>query len=136
VAAVPVPSTVLDSELPGQIVQAIRVQVDNGTSEARLRLNPGFLGNVSIAIRIEGESVVASLQASDPQVREWMRTNEQALRQSLADQGLQLEQLVIVEEEQAASDEEHADTRRQQDQEQQTPRRRRPSADSTFEFVL
>ncbi|MGC4085789.1 MAG: flagellar hook-length control protein FliK [Vicinamibacterales bacterium] len=91
-------SAVLDSELPTQLVQAIRVQFDNGSGAAHVRLNPGFLGGVSVGVQVDGLTVVASLHASSADVREWMQRNEQGLRQALADQGLHLDRLVIVDE--------------------------------------
>jgi flagellar hook-length control protein FliK len=126
----------LDTELPTQLIQAIRVQFDQGSGEARIRLNPGFLGGVTVGVQIDGSSVTASLQAGSADVREWMRTNESMLRQALADQGLRLDRLVIVDEDVPASSDEH-DARPNDKREQQAPRRqRRPAEQGTFELVF
>lgn len=137
-AAGPAPA-LLDQELPTQIVQAIRVQFDNGSGEARVRLNPGFLGGMTVGVKVDGASVVASLQASSADVREWMQRNEQVLRQALADQGLHLERLVIIDEEsRPTQDDQRGDGKsNQQQQEQASSRRpRRPADEGTFELEL
>jgi len=124
----------LDAELPTQLIHAIRVQFDQGSGEARIRLNPGFLGGVTVGVQIDGSSVTASLQAASAEVREWMRTNESMLRQALADQGLQLDRLVIVAEDAPTSTEDEAAGPRDE-REQQAPRRQRRTADQgTFEL--
>ena len=126
----------LDAELPTQLIHAIRVQCDQGSGEARIRLNPGFLGGVTVGVQIDGSSVTASLQAASAEVREWMRTNESMLRQALADQGLQLDRLVIVEEDAPTSTDDEAAGPRDE-REQQAPRRQRRTADQgTFELVF
>lgn len=128
-------SALLDQELPMQIVQAIRIQNDQGGGQARLRLNPGFLGGMTVDVRLDGNAVVAALQASSAEVREWIRTNEAALRQSLADQGLHLERLVVVDEDAPAQSDD--DRKQGQPDQQPAPRRqRRPEGTSTFEALL
>lgn len=132
------PTALLDQELPTQIVQAIRVQFDNGSGAAHVRLNPGFLGGMTVGVSVEGTSVVASLQATSADVREWMQRNESVLRQALADQGLHLERLVIVDEEASpASDEERGNGKQSQQREQEPSKRsRRPASEGTFEVEL
>lgn len=135
-AEAPRTMAMLDQELPTPIIQAIRVQAEQGGGQARMRLNPGFLGGVSVDVRVDGATVVAALQASNPEVREWMRTNEAALRQSLADQGLHLAQLVIADDEAQTGAE---DDRRQQGgsgNRQEPKRQRRQNGTSTFEALL
>lgn len=137
VAGAAVSSTaLLDAELPTQLIHAIRVQFDQGSGEARIKLNPGFLGGVTVGVQIDGSSVTASLQAASADVREWMRTNESTLRQALADQGLQLDRLIIVDEDAPASDDGN-DARPREEREQQAPRRQRRTSDQgTFELVF
>lgn len=126
----------LDTELPTQLIHAIRVQFEQGSGEARIRLNPGFLGDMTVGIRVDGASVTASLAAANPEVREWMRTNEAMLRQALADQGLQLDRLVIVEEDAPASSDDGGQ-RSKGEREEEAPRRQRRTADQgTFEVVF
>ena len=131
-------AALMDTQVRTPIVDAIRFQADNGNGQVRLRLNPEFLGDVSVDVRVNGGSVVASVHASSADVREWLRTNEAVLRQTLADQGLHLERLVIAEEE-AQPGNEHPDQQREgaSDQQREWERRsRRPRETGTFEVVL
>ena len=137
-AANALPTALLDAQLPTQIVHAIRVQADNGDGHVRLRLNPDFLGDLSVDVRVNAGSVVASVQASSADVREWLRTNEAMLRQTLAEQGLHLERFVVVEED-AKPGKDQPEQRRDDasDQQQAWQRRpRRPRNTGTFEIIL
>src|SRR6185436_4446436 len=80
------------SELPQQIVQAMRLQWNNGVGDARISLRPDYLGDLSIAIRVERGDVTATLTASQPEVRQWIESHEATLRQMLSDRGLQLDE--------------------------------------------
>jgi flagellar hook-length control protein FliK len=138
-AAAAATAPLLAAELPGQIVQAIRLQADNGSGQVQMRLHPQFLGDVTVAIRVdEGGAVVASLQASALEVREWIRGNESVLRQALADQGLHLERLVVVDSDTPADEEQaRQQDRGDRDREQAWRRQsRRPRDNATFELVL
>ena len=77
------------------IVQTVRVQVKEGVSEATVRLRPEHLGEVTIAVRVEGRTVSAIVHAESAQVREWLQSQESTLRGSLVEQGLHLERLQI-----------------------------------------
>ena len=132
-------AALLDAQVRTPIVNAIKVQADNGNGQVRLRLNPEFLGEVSVDVRVNGGSVVASVQASSADVREWLRTNEAMLRQTLADQGLHLERLVIGEEEAQPGKEppDHQQRDGSSDRQREWERRsRRPRDTGTFEVVL
>lgn len=123
--------------LHSQIVQAMRVQMNGTGGDAQIRLQPHFLGDLTISLKVENGGVTAQLAASSQDVRQWIESNEQMLRQSLAQHDLRLDKLVVLEEESAPSRREDGD--RQPDghgQEQRRPRRR-PEADSaTFEVVV
>jgi flagellar hook-length control protein FliK len=124
-----------DPELPASIVQSMHLQALRGGGEARISLNPGFLGEMTVGVRVDGASVVASLHASNPEVREWVRTNEAALRQALAEQGFNLERLVVADEEPAEST--GGESRQsQQEAEQRRRPRPRPAASGTFEALI
>jgi len=128
----------LPDDLPRQIVQAIRMQWTDGAGEAHVKLQPQYLGEVSVAIRVEHGDVTATLQASAPEVRQWMESHEAVLRQGLAEHGLRLERLVIVDERPASpahDDEQQEPSERRKDEQP----RRRPQPDSettTFEVVV
>jgi flagellar hook-length control protein FliK len=86
----------MDRELPGQIVQAIRLQVADGGGDAVVRLQPHLLGELVVSIRVSEGVVTAALQSDTPAVRQWIETHEASLRASLADHGLQLDRLVVT----------------------------------------
>lgn len=83
------------AEVTSQIVQSLRTQVRGGIGEAVLRLNPDFLGEVTITVRVERGAVDATVKAESPAVREWLETQEPAVRQGLGEQGLSLARLRV-----------------------------------------
>jgi flagellar hook-length control protein FliK len=127
-----------ESAVAASLVRSMQWQHRNGVGTAVVQLDPGYLGDVRIALRVDGNSVSATLHAANPEVRTWMHANEGALRQSLAGQGLSLDQLVIAEEDpaehQAPPDQRD---KREQGEERPRPRRARPQGDAgTFEIVV
>jgi len=131
----------IDTHVPAQIVQSIRLQAINGGGEAIIRLNPDYLGEVVVAVKVEQGSVIAALQAETPAVRQWAERNESVLRQALAEQGLQLDRLTVAdkgsetETEREGGHESREDAREKDSQQQ--PRRRRPQSDeATFEVTV
>jgi flagellar hook-length control protein FliK len=100
------------------LVQAIRLTAKAGGWEATVRLRPEHLGEVNIALRVEGNSVSAVVQAESSGVRQWLSAQEEAVRSGLAEQGLQLDKYVVDRDgQQSAHD--------QQDEEEQRQRSRR-----------
>jgi flagellar hook-length control protein FliK len=114
-------------------------QYRNGVGTAVVQLDPGYLGEVRVALRVDGTTVTATLHAVNPEVRAWMQTNEGALRQSLSAQGLSLDTLVIADE-QALDQRAAPDGRGQSDREPEQPRQRRTASTDdegrTFEIVV
>lgn len=145
VASVPVvgapPAAVSDTasgeDLRSQIVQAMRVQWHGTQGDARIRLRPEYLGELSISLRVEQGAVTAQLSASSPEVRQWIEANEALLRQGLAQHDLKLERLVITTEEPSpAPQHEQEHEREQRDHRQSKRRARRSASDATFEVVV
>lgn len=125
-----------DTDLPTQIVQAIRLQWAGGVGDARITLQPEYLGELSIAIRVEHGAVTAALESSVPAVRQWIDAHQPMLRQALAAQGLELERLVTTDT-QTAPDrkrEEQPEARQQHEGDKQ-PRRRAKSDAPAFEVI-
>jgi flagellar hook-length control protein FliK len=128
-----------ESDLPRQIVQAMRLQWKDGIGDARIRLLPEYLGELSIAIRVEHGAVMAALEASTPAVRQWIESHEPMLRQSLAEQGLHLDRLMVSDEPEQTSSNPSRERRREKGEEPQQhaqPRRRAPAEDTTFEVIV
>jgi flagellar hook-length control protein FliK len=140
-ADVPPPSApVIPNEeaVAESIVQSMRMQYREGVGTAVLQLDPGFLGGLKISLHVADGQVNATLHAENPNVRAWLESNEAALRQGLAEQGLNLERLVV------ASDEPQGqwtppDDRRRRPERDAPPARKRAARDedaSTFEVMV
>ncbi|MCC7124558.1 MAG: flagellar hook-length control protein FliK [Acidobacteria bacterium] len=128
----------LDQALPSQLIESIRVQGQQGAGSATVRLRPDHLGEVTVAIAVVNGRVSASVDASSPAVRQWVETNEGLLRDRLAEQGLQLDRLVVTSEE-TPSDSRDRERRQSREEEAPAPPARRPRADADaprFEIVL
>lgn len=80
------------------IVKSLKVQWNQGAGEARLRLHPEFLGELSVSLRVIGASVTAVLQSDSPAVREWVQAHQADLRRALEESGLSLDNLVVDED--------------------------------------
>jgi hypothetical protein len=79
-----------------QIVKAVRLQWSEGVGEARLKLHPEHLGELSIRLRVEHGSVTASVRADSTTAAEWIRVNRAELESSLGAQGLALDTLEVI----------------------------------------
>ena len=114
-----------------QIVQSIRLQAVQGTTEARVQLKPEHLGTLNITLKVEHNQVTATIQADVAAVRQWIESHEASLRQSLSEQGLQLAKLEVHPDgHQAARDEQGSDHPRRQQ------RRRSWREEATFEVLV
>lgn len=132
----PLPNEAANS---ASIVRSMHWQYRNGVGTAVVQLDPGYLGEVRVALRVDGHTVTATLHAANAEVRAWMQANEGALRQSLTAQGLSLDTLVIAEE-QAMAPRTSPDGRGQSERNPERPRRpRAPTTDNNgrrFEIVV
>jgi flagellar hook-length control protein FliK len=118
-----------EAALPGQIVQAIRMQWQNGVGQATIKLDPAHLGELSVSLRVDQGTVSAQLHADTPEVRAWIQQHAHDLRGSLEQQGLRLGQMTV-----RAVD---PDGRRQQSaQDQPPPRAHRTTVDAGARFAV
>ena len=120
------PVAIPERDVIAQLVQSMRVQFRDGIGEAVLKLNPEHLGSVQISLRIENGAIKATVQAEAPAVRQWLESQQETLRTSLADQGLRLERFVVEPdgERQTAPDD---DAREQKEQRRRQQHRRQMS---------
>ena len=128
-----------ETELARQVVHSIRLQAMAGGGEAQVRLRPDYLGELTVAVKVERGVVSASLHAETPAVRQFIEANEASLRQALAEHGLHLDKLTILDEapQPKSADQERRGQAREEQPRQQSPRRPRPEAESaTFEVVV
>jgi flagellar hook-length control protein FliK len=97
-----VPSLAQQARIPGdnldELVQTMRVMVRGKVSEATVRLRPEHLGDVSVAVRVDGKVVTATVIAESAGVREWLQQHEETLRAGLQQQGLTLDRLIVQRE--------------------------------------
>ena len=120
-----------------QMVQAIRLQSRNGVGDARITLQPEYLGEVTIALRVEDGGVTAHVSAASTEVREWLGANESLLRHGLSEQGLTLARLVVSDQPAEPSRDSKGGNARQQQPQQDPEPRPRPRRDtSTFEITV
>jgi flagellar hook-length control protein FliK len=95
--------TLPEADTLRQLVQTMRMQFKDGIGDAVVRLRPEHLGEVSISLRVDQQSVTATVHAEVAAVRQWLETQEASLRNGLAEQGLNLEKLVVLEDGQQQS---------------------------------
>jgi flagellar hook-length control protein FliK len=122
-----------ETDVTRQIVQAVRMQWREGSGDARLTLRPEYLGEVTIALRVENGGVTAHVSAEVPSVRAWVSEHEAMLRETLSTQGLQLNRLVVSAKPDEAQPE--AEKRRQQAAANPAPPRRRRDS-GVFEVIV
>jgi len=129
--------TVRDTaDLPQQIVQAMRFQLTaSGGGDAHIRLQPEYLGDLTISLRVERGDVNATLSASAPEVRQWIESHEPLLRQMLTERGLHLDEFVVNDERQSDSSPGDAQPERRGAREQKQPARRPGAQGATFEVL-
>lgn len=82
-------------EILRQVVNHVRLRVGNGHSEIRIHLKPEFLGQLKIAVQIEGGLIAASFTAENLQVKQLLEANLPLLKQSLEEQGLRFDRLDV-----------------------------------------
>jgi flagellar hook-length control protein FliK len=118
-------SSAAQAENLERLVQTMHVMVKGNVSEATVRLRPEHLGEVSVAIRVEGKAVTATVTAEAASVREWLQSHEEALRTGLQQQGLTLDRLIVQREaRQERREQQHQEARRSRPRRGQDPQPR------------
>jgi flagellar hook-length control protein FliK len=122
-------------EVPQQVIRAIRLQWHQGVGEARLRLHPQHLGEVTITLKVEAGHVAASLRTETAAAQQWIEAHQQDLRAALKEQGLTFTGFVVRRDR-----DEQSDGRQSEREGDAEPRRRpRPLAgeeEPRFEVVV
>ena len=78
-----------------QIVDKMKVEVKGDLSEIKIQLKPEHLGDVSLKITTQNGIVTAQFVAENQRIREIIEASFNQLRDSLAQQGIQLSQLSV-----------------------------------------
>jgi flagellar hook-length control protein FliK len=123
------------AETADRLVQAIRLQWTRGGGEAHVQIAPKHFGSLTLSVRVEGQVVVARVQAETAAVRAWLQANEAGLRDALVAHDLTLERLEIAEpaDDQARTQDDRA--RREPSADSRPRRRARPKAGARFEVI-
>lgn len=125
----------LDQQVTEQIVQTLRMQMMQGGGEARIELNPNYLGRVQVAVKVENGAVTANVVAETAEVREWVSSRRDELSQTLAQQGLRLDRLEVADSQKPQQQREQASRdSRQPDRESPRHRRETPNSSDVFEL--
>jgi flagellar hook-length control protein FliK len=133
------PIAIPERDVIAQLVQSMRVQFRDGIGEAVVKLKPEHLGSVQISLRIENGAIKATVQAEAPAVRQWLESQQDTLRTSLADQGLRLERFVVEPEGErrtAPDDTAREDAREQKERRRQQQRRMSERDEPIFEVTV
>ncbi len=96
-AQVPIPSGEEDTlhDLADQVRAQLRVMAARGRERVTLQLHPASLGKLKLQVSLEKQSVVAEMMTESGAVRDLVHAQLQTLRESLAEQGFQLERFVV-----------------------------------------
>jgi flagellar hook-length control protein FliK len=78
-----------DNTVVNQIAEKLSSSIRSGLSEIRIQLRPEALGEVRLAIRMDGDIVTARIQVENQQVKQIVESNLQSLKDSLAEHNLQ-----------------------------------------------
>jgi len=91
------PAAAVDSfeELKEKLNAGIRISVQNGGGEVRMRLNPENLGELVIKLNIVNDDVVAEILADNLEVKRAIETDASVLKEALGANGLNLKECVI-----------------------------------------
>ncbi|HLG55863.1 MAG TPA: flagellar hook-length control protein FliK [Vicinamibacterales bacterium] len=132
-AADAAPGSIPERDVVAQLVHSMRLQFRDGIGEAIVKLKPEHLGSVQVSLRIENGAVRATVQAEMPAVRQWLESQQETLKNSLADQGLRLERFVVEPDGERREAQRDAERQRQQ---RRRHHRREGSADQPVFEVL
>jgi flagellar hook-length control protein FliK len=78
-----------------QVVKGIAVHNSGASSEVRLRLQPEHLGDVSLKLTVNGNTIDASVVAQNAGVRDVLLSNQHQLAHALSESGLSLGQFSV-----------------------------------------
>jgi flagellar hook-length control protein FliK len=127
-----------EPQLMATLVKSMRLQHQSGGGTAVIKLDPEFLGGVTVSLQLTRGAVTASLQAERADVRAWLEANEGTLRDALKQQGLSLDRLVVSDDRLERQRETSSDGRRRESQPApaRKPRRQGSGEAVTFEVVV
>lgn len=78
------------------LIKSGQLLLSTGVADMRIRLKPEHLGDLRLRIMMEEGILKATFQAQSQQVKEILESSLSALKQSLKDQGIQVEKFVVT----------------------------------------
>jgi len=89
-ASAATPYTIDPQSVIEQIVQSISLRNFGGSSQVRMQLQPEHLGDVSLKLTVNGNTISANIVAQNADVRDMLLANQQQLARTLSEAGLSL----------------------------------------------
>lgn len=93
--AAPVRMAPLASEVQEKVQAGIKVSLEQGGGEVKMKLNPESLGEVRIKLNVSSGMVKAEIIVENPEVKHIIESDSSFLRESLGSHGLTLEKCVV-----------------------------------------
>lgn len=93
--AAPVRLTPVAAEVQEKVQAGIKVSVEQGGGEVRMKLNPESLGEVRIKLSVASGVVKAEIIVENPEVKRIIEADTSFLRDSLGSHGLTLDKCVV-----------------------------------------
>ncbi len=81
-----------------QVVRGVSGSISEGRSHVTIRLNPPDLGTVNVKLVLENGTLTARITAEQSATRSLLDQHSHALRQSLTDHGIKVDQVVVTRE--------------------------------------
>ncbi len=82
-------------DLADQVRAQLRVMASRGRERVTLQLHPASLGKLKLQVSLERQTVVAEMMTDSIAVRDLVNAQLQTLKESLMDQGFQLERFAV-----------------------------------------
>lgn len=89
------PKAFFERTVIDQIVSKVSFKVTDGLEEIKIRLEPPSLGSLQLKISVEGKTVNAVIVADNNMAKEIIQSNLQQLKDSMAEQGLKLDNISV-----------------------------------------
>ena len=89
------PKAFFERTVIDQIVSKVSFKVTGGQEEIKIRLEPPSLGSLQLKISVEGKTVNAVIVADNNITKEIIQSNLQQLKDSMAEQGLKLDNISV-----------------------------------------
>ena len=91
--------SILKMQVQRQLLEAtisrLNIALRDGTAQARIRLEPPSLGRMEIKLQVESSTLNAKVTVENAWVRDTVMSNLRELRETLQDQGVEVEQFTV-----------------------------------------